>query len=78
MQLLLHSTANLLAYVAALLVASFTKVSRSLGADARLCDSNYPGRNFESAAANVASLLSFRISFLIADFCRFLACVCDA
>ena len=38
--LLLHKNSSLLAYVAALLVASVSKASKARSADARSCDSN--------------------------------------
>ena len=42
--------ANLLAYVAALFVASVNKLPRALGADARTGDSKSSGRRFEFAS----------------------------
>ena len=53
MLFLLHRIGNLLAYVAALFVASVSKLSRDRGADARTVDSKLPGSRTESATVKV-------------------------
>ena len=54
---------------AALLVASISKLSKALGADAMTSDSKSHGRRFESAIAEVLILkASFTFSFLLCFF----------
>ena len=50
---LLHLFGNLLAYVAALFLASVSKLERALSGDARTGDSQSLGRGIESASAKV-------------------------
>ena len=50
--LLLLNIDNFLAYVAALFMASISKLSRACGADARTGDSKSPVRSFESATVD--------------------------
>ena len=59
----MHRSGNLLVYVAALLLASISKMSRDRIAVARTEDSKSPGRYIESAVVNVLIFKAYSFSF---------------
>ena len=79
LSLWLYRIGNLLAYVAALFVASVRKLSRARGTDARAHDSKFPRRRIESAIAIFkASYFLFYFTLSSCFLFFFLASVCEA